>query len=285
MSTYVLHRITSLDIPGLEPYKTLRRPEDHLKQGIFVAEGEKVVRRFLASSWPLVSLLTTPERWETVLETIPEDRLTNAHIYIGEKELLETIVGFALHQGIMAVGMTPTEQPLSDFMALRSAPHRLAALDGLVHADNVGVVVRNCAAFGVDAILAGATTASPYLRRAVRNSMGGIFKVPCFHLDDLAGTLGWLRKQYTTRIIIADAKGPVSIYEADFGGNICIVLGNEGGGVSAAVDALADVRVRIPMQNNTDSLNVASASAVLLYEASKRRSEAGHFTKSKRLLS
>ncbi len=270
MNEYRLHRITSLTLPELEPYKTLRRPEDHLKQGIFVAEGEKVVRRFLDSTWPVVSLLVTPEWWEIILARIRDERLAGADVFIAEKELLETIVGFSLHQGIMAVGRTPVEKPLPDLVASLRQPHFLVAMDGLVHAENVGVVVRNCAGFGVDAVLVGKNAASPYLRRAVRNSMGGIFKVPCLHADELAGSLLWLKRQ-NTRIIIADATGPVSICEADFRGNICVVLGNEDAGVSNDVDALADVRVGIPMQNATDSLNVASASAVMLYEASRQR--------------
>lgn len=271
MKEYRHHTITSLDLPGLEPYKTLRRPDEHLKQGIFVAEGEKVVRRFLGSDWLIVSLLVTPEWWKEILATIGDDRFAGADVFIGEKELLETIVGFSLHQGIMAVGKTPEEMSLSGLMAGFPSPHFLAAMDGLVHAENVGVVVRNCAGFGVHGILAGKTTASPYLRRAVRNSMGGIFKVPCLHPDDLAATLRTLQERHGTRIIIADAAGSLDIRDATLTGNICIVLGNEDAGVSAGVDTLADLRVRIPMQNSTDSLNVASASAVILYEAAKQR--------------
>lgn len=271
MAPFTIHRISSLEIPALQPYRTLRRSHDHLRQGIFVAEGEKVVRRFLASAWTVRSLLLTQEWFDRIVPLVPESRLADAEVYIGEKKLLETIVGFPLHQGIMAVGKLPPERSLEETVATLPSPHLLVALDGLVHAENVGVVVRNCAALGVDGLIVGKTSASPYLRRAVRNSMGGIFKLPCVHVEHLAASLHQLNNNQGTRIIIADAHARLSIHAVDFSGNLCIVFGNEDAGVSDAVDAIATDRVRIPMHHGTDSLNVASASAVFLYQISLSR--------------
>ena len=271
MSKLRITHIASLDAPELQPYRTLRRPQDHLEQRIFVAEGEKVVRRFLDSDWDVISLLLTPEWLETIVSSTVESRLREAQVFVGGKNLLETIVGFPLHQGIMALGEVPREGSLEETIQRLPSPHFLVALDGLVHAENVGVIVRNCAGFGVDRILVSKTTASPYLRRAVRNSMGGIFKLPCKHVDDLPHSLEWLKTNYATRIIIADANAEATVEGADFSGNICIVLGNEDAGVSNEVNAVATDRVRIPMHNSTDSLNVASASAVVLYEGRRGR--------------
>jgi tRNA G18 (ribose-2'-O)-methylase SpoU len=271
MPDFTLHKIQSLDLQPLQPYRTLRRSQEHLNSGIFVAEAEKVVRRFLKSDWEILSLLLTPEWFEEIIPTVREGRLKGVDIFVGEKSLLETIVGFTLHQGIMGVGKVPKEQPLSDTIAALPAPHFLVALDGLVHAENVGTVVRNCAGFGVDGIIAGKTSASPYLRRAVRNSMGGIFKMTCVHVEELAQSLATVQEQFNTRVIIADAHADTSIEVADFTGNICIVLGNEDEGVSKSVESIATSRARIPMHKGTDSLNVASASAVLLYEARRNR--------------
>jgi tRNA G18 (ribose-2'-O)-methylase SpoU len=271
MSALRLHYVDTLDLPQLRPYRTLRRPQEHLKQGIFVAEGEKVVRRFLDSDWRVLSLLLTQEWFDAVIPAVAEQRLGDAEIFIAKKELLETIVGFPLHQGIMAVGKVPPERPLPETVASCRSPHLLVALDGLVHAENVGVVVRNCAGFGVDAVLASSTSASPYLRRAVRNSMGGVFVVPVVHVEHLASSLAGLKEQFGTRIIVADAHGTQRLDEAEFIGNICIVFGNEDSGVSEGVQAIATQRVRIPMHNAMDSLNVASASAVVLYEGRRKR--------------
>ncbi|MBI5471228.1 MAG: RNA methyltransferase [Ignavibacteriae bacterium] len=271
MPSYAIHKIQTLDLPELLPYRTLRRPLAHLQQGIFVAEGEKVVRRFLASKWGLVSLLLTQEWFDALLPDTDQRRLESTDIFVGDKKLLETIVGFPLHQGIMAVGKVPSERSLADVAGSLPNPHFLVALDGLVHAENVGVVVRNSAGFGVDGILVGPTSASPYLRRAVRNSMGGVFKISVLHVEDLAAALDELKRNHGTRIIIADAHATQTIHEADFGGNICVVLGNEDAGTSADVEKVATDRISIPMHKSTDSLNVASASAVMLYEARRNR--------------
>ena len=176
--------IQSLDVRGLEPYRTLRRPLEHIQKGIFVAEGEKVVRRLLDSPLKVVSLLLTPE-WLDRYET--SGKLSGTHdIFIAPKELLETIVGYNLHQGIMAVGKVPPDPTLERVIASHDGRKLFAAIDGLVNAENVGVVVRNCAAFGVDAVIAGETSSSPYLRRAVRNSMGTVFTLPILHVGNLA---------------------------------------------------------------------------------------------------
>lgn len=267
-----IHTISSLDLPELEPYRTLRRPLDHQKAGIFVAEGEKVVRRLLASSLTINSFLLTPQ-WLTALDSELHLRFKEAvpPIYVAEQELLESIVGHNLHQGIMAIARIPAHRTLPEALNEVHTPHLLLALDGLVNSENVGVAVRNSAAFGVDAIVVGETSSSPYLRRAVRNSMGAVFQIPIVHVDNLKESLQTLAEKYKTRIIAAHPRGRKSIQEADFLGNICIVFGNEGEGISEEVLSVCDQTIGIPMLNETDSLNVSSASAVFLYEARKQR--------------
>ncbi len=265
--------IVSLEQKELEPYRTLRRPMEHLQKGIFVAEGEKVVRRLLETDLSVVSMLLTPEFLEDLSQTTNlKSRVNdNSTIFIGEQKLLETIVGYNLHQGIMAVAKMPQERTLGETIQSLLKPYLLVALDGLVNSENVGVIVRNCAAFGIQAIIVGETSSSPYLRRSVRNSMGTVFQIPVVHEKDLANTLNMLHNKFQTRIIAADEKGSININNADLSGNVCIVLGNEDTGISAEVLAQCDERVSIPMKNGTDSLNVANASAVFLYEASKQR--------------
>ncbi len=266
-----IHHIDDLETPELAPYRTLRRPMDHIREGIFVAEGEKVVRRLLDSSLQVVSLLLTPEWYDQLGgERIIELR-DGAKIYVAEKRVLETIVGYNLHQGIMAVGKIPGQQPLDRVIAGAPKPSLLVALDGLVNAENVGVVVRNCVAFGVHAIIVGETSSSPYLRRAVRNSMGAVFRLPIVQSDHLATSLSELRERHQMNIVAAHPHERATIHAADLKGDCCVVFGNEGGGISEEVLARCSERVGIPMMNGTDSLNVASASAVFLYEVSRQR--------------
>lgn len=285
-------RVNSLESPELQPYRTLRRPLEHIKKGIFVAEGEKVVARLLDSELTIVSMLLTPEWFEEISSSHrlsidlsasePVSGVTSGAeksgtsppaLYIAEHGLLETIVGYNLHQGIMAVARIPEERSMQEIIGSIPHPHLLVALDGLVSAENVGVVVRNCAAFGVHAIIVGETSSSPYLRRAVRNSMGTIFHVPVVHSDNLAGALSTIHGRYGTRIVAAHPHDRSDIRRVDLTGNLCIVFGNEGDGISRTVLDACSERVAIPMASQVDSLNVASASAVFLYEAKSQRGD------------
>jgi tRNA G18 (ribose-2'-O)-methylase SpoU len=276
----VIH-ITNLENSELEPYLTLRRPEEHWKRGIFIAEGEKVVIRLLKSSIIINSLLLTPEWYNSLLsdswkeisfsENQFASRLSDAKIYLAEKEIMEKIVGFQLHQGIMALASVPPEPAIEDVLKTMQQDAIIVALDGLVNAENVGVIVRNCAAFGAELIIVGEKSSSPYLRRAVRNSMGALFQIPVIHTDNLQNTLRILSKQHSIRIIAAYLQEKASLFNRELPGTICIVFGNEDKGISKNVLEVCDEKIAIPMMKETDSLNVASASAVFLYEARKQR--------------
>jgi tRNA G18 (ribose-2'-O)-methylase SpoU len=267
-----IHRIHSLDSPELQPYRTLRRAVEHIKQGIFVAEGERVVRRLLESPIKIVSFLLT-EEW---LEGLQPDlgRISNGDVraWVAPKASLELIVGFHLHQGVMAIGRIPRPTKLGDIFRTPSSPRLLVALDGLTNADNIGVVVRNCVAFGVDALIVPKNSGSPYLRRAVRMSMGAVFELPIVQVDELPAAIKELRDRLGVRAVAADPKpGAIRINDADFSGNVCIVLGSEGWGISEEVLGACSERVRIPIAHGTDSLNVATASGILLFEAQRSR--------------
>jgi tRNA G18 (ribose-2'-O)-methylase SpoU len=264
-------RVTSLEIPELQPYRTLRRSTDHHRQGLFVAEGEKVVRRLLESRLTTVSLLLTPE-WYDKFTSMLEDRTTQPEVFIAEKPLLESIVGFHLHQGIMAVGRIPKHATLEDVAAKSPHPYLFVAIDGMTNSENLGVLVRNCAAFGVHALIVGETSSSPYLRRAVRNSMGTVFRLPVVEATNLVETLYTLRTNHATRTLAAHPRSDSKpIAEVELSGNCCIAFGSEGEGISPAVLQACDELITIPMQSGVDSLNVASASAVVLYEVQRQR--------------
>ena len=270
---FYTHPIESLDLPELAPYRTMKRPVEHETQGIFVAEGDKVVHRLLASGFPVVSLLLPDKRlaeFAPRLETRPE----NIPVYlVSNKHVLESLVGFELFQGVMAVGKIPASGSLAEVVA-RSAPPRLfVAMDALTNSENLGVLVRNCVAFGTQGLFVGETCASPFLRRAVRNSMGTIFQLPVVESANLAGTLRELRAR-GVRCLAAHPPGSGSrITQADFTGDCCIVLGSEGHGLSPVVLEACDEAVAIPMAQNVDSLNVGNAAAIFLYEACRQRGQ------------
>ena len=265
-----IHKIDSLDLPELAPYRTMRQQLEHRRQQIFIAEGEKVVRRLLESRFTVVSVLL-PEKWLRVLEPVLKGRREEIQVYVAEKEALEKLTGFSMYQGLLAMGRIPELATLEGVLKSSARPFLFVAVDGLANAENLGVLVRNCAAFGVQVLLVGETSSSPFLRRAVRSSMGTIFQLPVVELSNLAETLQELRRQNIRCIAAHPHADRKTLSQADLSRDCCIVLGSEGCGISPAVLAACDEAVAIPMSSGVDSLNVGSAGAVFLYEASRQR--------------
>jgi len=265
--------ITSLNHPDLTPYRTLRQSVEQFRKGLFIAEGTIVVQRLLESTHTIVSVLITPEWLEEYRDRLAA-RSEHMTVFVGKKELLNTIVGYNLHQSIMALGKMPEQETLETVLTKSVSPHLFVAIDGLANAENIGVLVRNCAAFGVHAILVGETSSSPYLRRAVRNSMGTVFKMPVVHCTTIVESMKALQRSHQFKIFAAHPHtDEQKIQHTDFSGNCCLVFGSEGSGVSRQVLSVCDTHVAIPMQSGVDSLNVASANAVFLYEVMRQRGQ------------
>jgi tRNA G18 (ribose-2'-O)-methylase SpoU len=263
-------KILSFDRAELRPYQTMRRQLEHREQGIFVAEGAKVVRRLLESQFGVVSVLL-PEKWLQELQALLQERAEEIQVFVAEKKLLETLTGFSMYQGLLAVGQVPRQPALSELLLASHRPYLLAAIDGASSGENVGTVVRNCAAFRVQALITGETCASPFLRRAVRSSMGTIFELPVFESPGLGQTLKELQS-HGIRCVAAHPHIQGSILpNADLLGDCCIVFGSEGSGISPQVLEVCDEAIAVPMPPKVDSLNVGSASAVFLYEVSRQR--------------
>ena len=276
-----VQRITALDLPELAPYRTLRRAAEHAARGIFVAEGDKVVRRLLASDFGVLSVLLPETRvteFAPLLQARPE---TEIPVFaVTQKSVLEELVGFEMFQGVLAIGRIPAAVTLETILADQPGPRLFAAVDGLTSAENIGLLVRNCAAFGVQALIVGETSSSPFLRRAVRNSMGAIFQLPVVELkpDSRAGhprSLSAALRELRARGLGCIAAHPHTdkkfLWQADFTGDCCLVFGSEGSGLTPQVLAACDEAVAVPMADGVDSLNVGAAAAVFLYEARRQR--------------
>ena len=281
-----IEKISSFDSPELQPYGTMKRPLEHETQGIFVAEGVKVVRRLLESHFAVASVVL-PEKWLETFRPLIETRAEQITVYLAEKKFLEGLVGFSMFQGVLAVGKIPPPVSLDDILQKSPKPRLFVAVDALTNAENLGALVRNCVAFGVQALIVGETSSSPFLRRAVRNSMGTIFQLPVIELGRdarprvqadrqvgptiLVQTLRELRARGVRCVAAHPRTDRKILSQADFTGDCCIIFGSEGEGISPSVLEACDEAVAIPMPPAVDSLNVGAAAAVFLYEASRQR--------------
>lgn len=281
-------KITSLDLSELAPYRTMRRPLEHEAQGIFVAEGEKVVRRLLESRFEVVSVLL-PEKHLENFRPFIATRTDQPKVFLAEKTLLEQLIGFSMYQGVLAIGKIPPPVALDDTLQNRPSPKLLVAVDGLTSAENLGALVRNCVAFGVQALIVGETSSSPFLRRAVRNSMGSIFQLPVVELAKPGQRHQFTTKPHAVKLTLVECLQKLQaqgircvaahphtdrkvLSQAQLANDCCIVFGSEGHGISPEVLAACGEAVAVPMADGVDSLNVGAAAAVFLYEASRQRS-------------
>jgi tRNA G18 (ribose-2'-O)-methylase SpoU len=266
-----VQQIDSLDHPSLVPYRTMRRPADHVEQGFFVAEGEKVVRRLLEShTFQMVSLLIPP-KWLDDYRSMVEAREEPIEVFVAEKKVLQDLIGFSMYQGVLAVGKIPPEPSLDTLLDQDCKPHLLLATDALANAANMGAVVRNCVAFGVQALIVGETCSPPWLRRSVRSSMGTIFDLPVVESDCMVTSLRELSARGVHVVGAHPSTDGPTLAELDLTRDVCIVVGSEGDGLRPQVLDVCDEHAAIPMQQGVDSINVTSAATVFLYEASRQR--------------
>lgn len=260
--------INDSDDTRIELYRHLHgTPVSHTESGVFIAEGAKTTRALLKSKIEIVSIFALPEFYEEYSELINRRSLRSEQLFTADKAVMNEIVGFRLHEGIMAIGIQPESVPIEE------VAFPAVALSGIVNSENVGAIIRNCAAFGVKSVIVDATTSSPYLRRSVRVSMGAVFNINIHYVKNIHQALFSLRKDKTVSIISAElTEDSKDIQDFAFTKKSVIVFGSEGKGIAPDLLAECDHVISISINPEIDSLNVAAASGIVLYELSKRKS-------------
>ena len=259
----LVDRIESLEDPRVAAYRNLR---DRTLRGeeIFVTEGPLVTRRLLASRYEAESVLVA-ERFADEFEPSVAGR---APLYVAPVALLRQIVGFPFHQGVLAAGRRPQPDRFDDLLRGKEAAPGLTLLvcPEITKPENMGLAFRTAAAFGIDGVLFGLRSCDPFSRRGLRVSMGGTLQVPFVRSADFLADLGRLKQEWQFQLFAAvvDARAE-RLSEVRWPTRVGIVLGNEFAGLEAAVLAICDRRVTIPMQPGMDSLNLGTAAAVFAY--------------------
>ena len=238
--------------------RSVREPAE----GLFIAEGAKVIVRALAAGYRPRSVLTEP-KWLPDLAASLEG--SGAEVLLASPDVLRAVTGYRVHRGALA---SFERRPLPPPSALLAAARFVVVLVDLVDHTNVGAIFRNAAALGADAVLVTPGCADPLYRRSVKVSMGTVLAVPWTRTgaDPLADLAGF------TTIALTPAPDALDVDDvAPDTDRRAVLLGTEGDGLSEAVAARADRRVRIPMSGGVDSLNVAAASAIALHCLRPRR--------------
>jgi tRNA G18 (ribose-2'-O)-methylase SpoU len=245
--------------PRLDDYRRLTdvalRQRQEPAHGLFIAEGEWVVRRAVAGGYQVRSMLLL-DRYVADLEPLAG----GAPVFTGPPDVLAAITGFDVHRGVLAA---MGRRPLAEPAALLSASHRLLILEDVNNPTNAGAVFRCAAALGIDAVLLSPRCADPLYRRAVRVSMGAVLAVPYARLPDWPAQLADVRRAgYRLLALTPDPTARPLTAPPSAQERVALLLGAEGPGLTALARAQADLAVRIPMAAGVESLNVAAAAAI-----------------------
>ncbi|MET3804281.1 tRNA G18 (ribose-2'-O)-methylase SpoU [Nakamurella sp. UYEF19] len=264
-------QITDPDDPRLDDFRDLttadRRPDRPGGRGLVVAEGTVVVRRLLASAYPVRALLGVERR----LQELESDLAgLDAPSYVASAELMAEVVGFHLNRGGLATADRVLFPPAQDLLGSVSS---VVMLEGVGDHENLGSVFRNAAALGIGAVLLGEGCADPLYRRSVRVSMGTVLFVPFASVSgDWPEPADMLRANGFTVVGLTPRPGAITLRSAGLSGRrVALLLGSEGPGLTEMALDAADLHVRIPMANGVDSLNVATAGAIAFAEIAADR--------------
>ncbi len=265
-------RLVEIDDPAdprLGDYRDLRDVSlrKHLEsaEGLFIAEGEKVVRRAVEAGFAARSFVMAP-RWLHGLDDVLA--ASDAPCYVVSEELAEQVTGFHVHRGALA---SLHRRPLPTVEGVLRGARTVVVLEDVVDHTNVGAVFRSSAALGVDAVLLSPRCADPLYRRSIKVAMGAVFSLPYARVADWHDAVPRLSAAGFTTVALTLADDAVDLEQALHGlDRVALLMGGEGHGLSERWQAAADRRAVIPMRAGIDSLNVAAATAVACYAAQRR---------------
>lgn len=227
----------------------------------FMGEGYVPIDRMLDSGHRMRSVLLHPKRLRRFIPTMSRPEMDGVPVYVAEQDVIAEVVGFNMYRACLASGM---RAPMPTVVELASTCSRLVVLEALNDDQNVGAIARAARAFGIDAMVISPTCNDPYQRRTVRVSMGEILHVPVARAgrEDWPSALETIRERGFETWAMTPEDTATDLWEVPVPERVAIVLGAEGHGLEAASLATCSHRVRIPISNEVDSLNVGHAAAV-----------------------
>jgi tRNA G18 (ribose-2'-O)-methylase SpoU len=234
---------------------------------LFIAEGYVAIDRLIESGHHVRSVLLAPSRVERFAANAAVLEAMGVPVYVAEREVIAEVVGFDLHRGVIACAQRRPHPALDDVLA---GARRIAVLEGLNDAENLGAIARAARAFDLDALVIDPTCTDPYSRRTVRVSMGEVLGLPIVRVDRWTTVADRLRDAGLETWAMTPAPDADDLWAVAVPERVAVCLGAEGPGLGRMLMADTDRRVRIPIAASVDSLNVAQAAAVTFAALTRR---------------
>jgi tRNA G18 (ribose-2'-O)-methylase SpoU len=263
-----VERIERANDPRVAAYRDVRDGDLMRSDGVFVAEGRQVVRRVVEDGhYRVRSVLVNDAAWRD-LEPVIASLAPTVPIFVGDASALAEIAGYDVHRGCLALVERRPDIPVDQLIATSRS---LVVLEAVSNADNIGGVFRNAAAFGVDGVVLSPTCCDPFYRKAIRTSMGAVLRVPYARAaaDDWPAVVMRVHAAGFT-VVALTPREPSETIDAfaarPRAARLALMVGAEGAGLTPAAEAAADVRVRISISGEVDSLNLAVAAGIALHQ-------------------
>jgi TrmH family RNA methyltransferase len=247
----------------------LKTKKGRTQEGKFLIEGLRLCEEAANSFWSIESVFYTQSFEEKIRgkKLLQKLQKLNFRMIQVKNHDLQKLSDTETPQGIMCVVKT-MNHPIEDLW--KKNFEFMVALDGIRDPGNVGTLIRTADALGVDGVILSDDTVEPYNPKVVRSTMGSIFHLPIFDEIDLEKTIPELKKR-KFKILGTDVKEGKSLDNPDYSGKICLLMGNEGEGLNKNLIELSDEIIHIPIYGKAESLNVAVAGGILLYEVNRKR--------------
>ncbi len=263
-----MEEITSASGSTVKGLVLLRQKASKRRQSqSFLIEGERLVLD--TPEEYLEKIYLTRKAWDRIGETLRRRGLEDRTVLFSE-EAMAKAADTKAPQGVLAVARQP-QHTMEELLQSRGLePPLLLLLEDIQDPGNLGTMFRSAEAAGVNGIIMSKGTADVFNPKVVRSTMSALFRMPFVYVPDLTETMRQLR-QCGIALYAACLEGSVPYTEADFHPAAGILIGNEGNGLTEAVQELADGRIRIPMAGQIESLNAAISAGILMYEAARQR--------------
>lgn len=265
----MVRKATGQKDPAVVLLRELTTEDGRRRQGRFAAEGEEIVRRAFDYGGMVDALIVT-ERFAAdprSNELLARAGLVGADIVTTTEGLLSKVLEAKPTPECIAI----VQRKLASLAEVLNAPNALVlTVEHGENADNLGMLLRSTDAAGVDGVVLTADTTDPFARRVVRGSRGAVFTVPICIQHDATRVIN-MAKAAGLQVVATSARSETPYTSVDFGKPTMVVVGNEHVGITDAVREHADLVVAIPMRGRINSLNIAVAGSIVLYEAVRQR--------------
>ncbi len=259
-------------------FASLKDKKGREKNGLFIAEGEKLFSEMLAKNIPIEYVLVSEDYYkdkgDEVKNALSSTAYSSCRIIVLGQEAFEKISTEKAPQGIVTVAkyldffrrvyIINNEEFENDVSS------RFLALMSVRDPGNLGAIIRSAAAFGVNHLLLSSDCADLYNPKTIRSAMGGLFSLKATVTDDFCSLIGAAHAN-GRRVYAAELReGAVSLADSDLKSGDIVVIGNEGHGIDPIFSSLCDGSIYIPICEGTESLNASVAASIFIYEQSKR---------------